>query len=132
MSAKECDKTKIFRLFVLFLWFEFRTTSNIPLIITTARTRVYSIFSHFEFARKDQWCKTIGCGSQTDIVCQFLPSTTLDNNLRFCSTKNIMLFYYFPFSFFFVTNTILPSAIKRKLKQLTPILIMPDSPKKRE
>lgn len=74
MSAKECDKTKIFRLFVLFLWFEFGTTSNIPLIITTTRTRVYSISLTLNLQEKISGGKPLDVVHRQTLLVNFCPS----------------------------------------------------------
>lgn len=74
MSAKECDKTKIFRLFVLFLRFEFGTTSNIPLIITTARTRVYSISLTLNLEEKISGVKPLHVAHRQTWLVNFCPS----------------------------------------------------------
>mgnify|MGYP000415191807 CR=1 FL=1 len=101
MSAKECDKTKIFRLFVLFLWFEFGTTSIVSFGITTARTRVYSISLTLNLQEKISGVKLLHVVHRQTWLVNFCPPLhTLDNNLCFCSTKNIMLFYYFLSPFF--------------------------------
>ena len=73
MSAKECDKTKIFHLFVLFLWFEFGTT-NIPLIITTARTRIYSISLTLNLQEKISGVKPLDVVHRQTWPVNFCPS----------------------------------------------------------
>ena len=131
MSAIECDKTKIFRLFVLFLWFEFGTTSIVSFDITTARTRVYSISLTLNLQEKISGVKLLHVVHRQTWLVNFCPPL---RSITICAfaLRKICSFIIFLSLFFFVTKTILPSAIKRKLKQLTPILIMPDSPKKRE